>query len=175
MVPQIICRVVRCAKRNNIRFLYQRPRAEIVARKKLVAAFPYIRRSFRREYLINPEIAFQLQMRPVKHRIPHAIAQRFRKLHKLVVPIGVTRDIFFVNTVRAHKPPLVMVAAQKQLAYILKSVVFRNLRGTKVAMIVDYRHFLCKIVVKMLCRVAVQHKLVIYKAHFLHPFKYHES
>lgn len=52
-------------------------------------------------------------------RITYKIGHCFSPRLKLIIAVGVARDIFFVNAERTHGAPLVVVIRKPQLSYIV--------------------------------------------------------
>ena len=105
-----------------------------------------------RQRLVNTEITLQLEVCPMVKGVSNGVGKHRGKGVKLFLPGSITRNITLLNTEGTHCAPLVMVAAEHQLANVGKTVVFRNHFRHKMAVIVNDRHILCEIIVKLLCR-----------------------
>ena len=108
-------------------------------------------------------------MRPVVHRIAYHIRYYRRKSRKFIIVVGVACDVFFFYASRAHKPPLIVISAQKQFGRVFKNVIVGYLFGRQMTMIVDYRHLFGIFVIKAFCLVVFKHEAVVYKTHFSSP------
>ena len=67
------------------------------------------------EQLINAEIAFQLEMRPMVERIAQGVRDRPGPGQVLFFPAGIARTVLFGAAIRAHGSPFVVVTAQPDL------------------------------------------------------------
>ena len=63
---------------------------------------------------------------------------------------SVAGDIFFINAVGTHLTPFVVVASQPYLSDILKFAVLTDFLGINMAVIVQDRHGLSIVVIKLL-------------------------
>ena len=144
MVFKCIGRVVCCADAHNTRFFYKLARRKAAFFDFCVAFFPYLIARFGRQRFINSEISLKLQMSPMIKRITYKIGHCFSPRLKLIIAVGVARDIFFVNAKRTHGAPLVVVIRKPQLSYIVGVFVVVYLLWRQVAMPIEYRHFFCR-------------------------------
>jgi hypothetical protein len=78
--------------------------------------------------------------------------------------ISIACDVFLINTVCAELSPLVVVATEEEVKGIAELIVFRDLLGGKVAMIIDNWKILYKSV-KLFGSFGLQHKIVFNKSH----------
>ena len=93
------------------------------------------------------------------------------KFHKLfVIVTAITCDKLLRSTVCSYLSPFIVVTSKEKLKSILEILVLRNHFGNKVAMIVDNRHILCIIVVKLFRCFVFKHKIVVDKTHFSFSF-----
>ena len=88
----------------------------------------------------------------------------------LVITSAVSRDKLFGSAISSDLSPFIMVTAKEKFKSILELLIFRNHLGYEMAVIVDDRHFLCIIVIKFLCCLGFEHKIVVNKAHNSPPF-----
>lgn len=117
------------------------------------------------EQFIDPEVALQFQMGPVKHRIAQRVRNRARKGHELRIVVRIARAVFLFDAIGAHEPPFVMVAFQPQLSKIFKSPITRNISGREVAVVIVDRLVGCEAVIEMAGGFVREQKIVVDKTH----------
>ena len=168
MIFKSIRRVVSRADDLDVRSLYKILRAELVFSKTLVAPFPYLVAGLLRERQINIEISLQLKVSPVVERIADEVGHRACEGAEFLIIVRISRDVFLIYSVGAELTPLVMITAEKEIIRILELVVLGDHLRTQMAMIVDYRQILY-LSVKLFCRLAFKHEIIVYKAHCFSP------
>lgn len=110
----------------------------------------------------HAERGFQFEVRPMVQRVAHRKGNRFCPFLELF-PIGriLARAETFVDTVRPHGAPLVMVALQPDFREVFEPVIRGHVFGNQVAMVVDDRHFGRMLVVKTFRRRRLQQEVVV--------------
>ena len=97
------------------------------------------------------KIALQFEMTPVVQRIADGFFQRFRPFMELFPVTGTAGNIVFIDTIRAHQAPFVMISAKPDLGDIVKLPVLGNLPRVDVAVIIDNWHIFGIFVKQFLC------------------------
>ena len=100
-------------------------------------------------------------MAPLKDGVADAAAQGLGPLLELLASRGITGNEALVDAVGAHQAPLVVVAAQPNLGDVLKTLVFPDLLGRNVTMVVDDGHTLGKVVEQLLAGLGAQQEILI--------------
>ena len=90
--------------------------------------------------VFDAENAAQFQVRPVIQRVANGIWQHAGVSEEFVVIARVPADEFFVDAKGAHQPPLVVIAAEHQMADVAEWDVFRDFLGAQVAVVIDDGH-----------------------------------
>ena len=102
-------------------------------------------------------------MRPVEHRVADAVFEARGKGQPLVMPARVAADELLVHAVGEHHAPLVVVAAEHQLADVFELMVFIDHARGDVAMIVINRHVFRVLVIQLFGHVIFKQKILIHK------------
>ena len=129
VVFQRIDGIVRRADDFHVETANQPLGAVFIRSQQRVRAFPDGRGARLVQYVLNAEHAAQLQVRPVIERIADGGGQHAGVGEELVVIARVPTDVFFVDAKGAHLPPLVVVAAEHQVANVAELDVFRDFLG----------------------------------------------
>ena len=97
------------------------------------------------------------------HRVAQHLRHCFGECLKFF-PVGsVACDEFFVDAVRAHHAPFVMVAAEPNLGDVLPTFVLANLGGVEVAVEVDKRLLFGVFVIQFPSEFRIEKKVVVYE------------
>ena len=107
------------------------------------------------------KVALELQVAPLKDGVAHATAQGLGPLLELLASRGIAGNEALVNAVCTHQAPLVVVTAQPNLGDVLKTLVVPDLLGRNVAVVVDDRHTLGKVVEQLLAGFGAQQEILI--------------
>ena len=122
--------------------------AHVIFGKFFLGEIPDLLCGFTGKNAFITEIVFQFKVAPMIKGISDSFGKGFCEFFEFFKIGSVSGDIMFVNAVGTHKTPFIMVTGKPYLRYIFEMLVFKNLFGTYVAMIVDYRHFCSEIMVK---------------------------
>ena len=160
---QIVHRVVGGADDLHAEFLDQAAAAVFLRRQQRVRAIPDILGGLFAQDILDAEHAAQLQMRPVEHRVADAVFEARGKGQPLVMPARVAADELLVHAVGEHHAPLVVVAAEHQLADVFELMVFIDHARGDVAMIVINRHVFRVLVIQLFGHVIFKQKILIHK------------
>ena len=160
---QIVHRVVGGADDLHAEFLDQAAAAVFLRRQQRVRAVPDILGGLFAQDILDAEHAAQLQMRPVEHRVADAVFEARGKGQPLVMPARVAADELLVHAVGEHHAPLVVVAAEHQLADVFELMVFIDHARGDVAMIVINRHVFRVLVIQLFGYVIFKQKILIHK------------
>ena len=159
--------VVRGAERLDAGARDQPARGEPGLRDDGVGTLPDLVRGVAGEQqVVDAEVARQLQVAPVVHRVAQRVRHRLGELPELLARRGVAGDEALVDAVRAHDAPLVVVGAEPDLGDVLPAFVLRDLRGREVAVVVDDRERLGVAVVKLARAIVREEEVVVDE--FLH-------
>ncbi len=126
-----------------------------------VGEVPDLLRGLAVEDALVAKVALELEVAPLKDGVAHATPEGLGPLLELLARIGVTGDIALLNAVGAHEAPLVVVAAEPDLGDGLKALVLPDLLRGDVAVVVDDRHVLGKVVEESLARGRAQQKVLV--------------
>ncbi len=88
---------------------------------------------------VHPEVALQLEMRPMVERIAQGMRHRLRPSLEFLPGRRIAGAETFVHPVRAHRPPFVVVAAEPDLGQIGELMVIRDQRRRQMAVIIVNR------------------------------------
>jgi len=99
----------------------------------------------------------------VEHRVADAVFEARGKGQPLVMPARVAADELLVHAVGEHHAPLVVVAAEHQLADVFELMVFIDHARGDVAMIVINRHVFRVLVIQLFGHVIFKQKILIHK------------
>ena len=113
------------------------------------------------QLLIYIKTSRKLEMCPVIKRIPHRIWNCFRPFLELLIAAASTGYEFFRNSVSTHRAPFVVVASEPYLGEILELVVVGNHLWDEVAVVVDDRHVLCALMIKLASIVICEHEVFV--------------
>ena len=156
-------RIIRCADRVHVAHPDQSPGSISFALQLHIGNFPYfLRRLLVQDAFISEEPP-QFQVAPVVQGIPDGLPKYFRVFFEFLPVAGVAGDVFLRHAGAAHQTPLVVVPAQPNLGNVFIPDVLINLPGAQVAVIVDNRLLLRRLVIKNLRRLGVQKKIPIQK------------
>src|SRR5437660_3807421 len=86
---------------------------------------------------------------------------------EFVERVRVARAISLVDSVRSHRPPLVVVALQADLEQVIEPAVFRQVLGWQMAMIVEDRLALCEVMIEPPRGFICQKEIFSDKRHWL--------
>ena len=171
VIAQVVGGVVGRADHLDVRASDQPARGIAVGRQQFVRPVVDPLRRFGGQHLVDPEIAFQFELRPMEQGVSDRVGQHRRVGEKLVPVGGVARDILLLDPERAHRAPLVVVAAEHQFGDPGETVILRDLFRRDVAMIVDDRKTLGKLVIEFLRGLVFQHEIFGKEVHFgFRPF-----
>ena len=160
---QIVHRVVGGADDLHAEFLDQAAAAVFLRRQQRVRAVPNVLGGLFAQDILDAEHAAQLQMRPVEHRVADAVFEARGKGQPLVMPACVAADELLVHAVGEHHAPLVVVAAEHQLADVFELMVFIDHARGDVAMIVINRHVFRVLVIQLFGHIIFKQKILIHK------------
>ena len=107
------------------------------------------------------KVALKLQVAPLKDGVANAATQSLGPLLELLTSRGIAGNEALVNAVCTHQAPLVVVTAQPNLGDVLKTLVVPDLLGRNVAVVVDDRHALGKVVEQLLAGLGAQQEILI--------------
>jgi hypothetical protein len=126
----------------------------------------------RKNSIGNAEYPRELEVRPVIERVPDAIRNRARPCVELLSVGSIAGHEALVDSVRAHRAPLVVVACKPRVREIAESRIFVNERRIEMTMEVEYRHFGSMIVEKPLRRLVSKQEIIRNELHFFNysPF-----
>ena len=111
MPLEIICRIVRGTDCLYIESPDKGLATELLRSELFVTFFEYVTSSLGAEDLVDPEHPFKFKVGPVIKRIPHKIRHGLSPFAEgFPRRCASSGDIFFINSVRPHGSPLVMVA-----------------------------------------------------------------
>ncbi len=138
-----------CAEKLDVHLAYYVADTEIRRPEHLAAGLVDAFSSLgAQKFIFDAEGVFQLQVRPVIERISKTARHGLRPSLELLVVTCIAGDIFFRHAVSPHRPPLVMVAVEPGLGYIIEPMVGGDKIGRQVTVIVVNGHSLCVLVVK---------------------------
>ena len=163
LVLKVVHRVVGGADDLHAEFLDQAAAAVFLRRQQCVRTVPDILGGLFAQDILDAEHAAQLQMRPVEHRVADAVFQTRGKGQPFVVPARVAADELLIHAVGEHHAPLVVVAAEHQLADVLELIVLVDHARGDVAMIVINRHVFRILVIQLFGHVIFKQKILIHK------------
>ena len=92
----------------------------------------------------------KLDLRPVVKGISKRRAESLAVCDKLFLVSRISRDKSLVNPEISHQTPLIMVARKPDLEKVGEWLVFKDLTLGKVTVVVEDRHILCVIEIKLL-------------------------
>jgi len=162
---QIVRRIVGGADRRDAEFLHDSLGGKFRQRQVLVGDLPHAIRALGIQQLANAEVAQQLQMRPVIERVAERLRHRLRPGAELFRRGGIAGDEALRHAIRAHRPPFVMVALEPNLEEIPKLPILGDILGRKVAVVIEDRLGLRKLVVKAARRHRAEEKVVVDELH----------
>ena len=117
---------------------------------------------------LNAEIFFQFQVAPYVDGVADAEGQYLRKREELFAVGGAARYFFFGHAAGAHQPPLVVVARQPELREVVKPLVFGDLPGAQMRVVVhDGQVF--HTAVQFYRQFAAEQKVFVQKFHIRPP------
>ena len=122
----------------------------------------------RGEQGLDPEGPLQLHVRPVVERVPQGLGHGGGPGLELLEVRGVSGDEPLGHPVRAHGPPLVVVAVQPGLGERAEAVVARHLLGRQVAVVVHDGQVAGVAVEELGRDVALEQEVVVHEAGFGH-------
>ena len=96
-------------------------------------------------------------------RVTHCIGHGLRPLLELLPIRRIARAVALGNAIRAHSTPLIVVARKPDFREVAELMVRSYIFGVEVTMVVDDRHLSCVVVVKTLCRRALQQEIGVVK------------
>ncbi len=150
MVFQTVSGVVRRAKRRDLRLGQDAVDGELGFRQQGVGLRPDRRGACLVDHLLDAEIAAQLQVRPEVERIAHELRHGARVGVELLQIARAARHQRLIDAIGAHAAPLVVVARQPDACQILELPVGRDLLRRQMAVVIDDRHPLRMLVIKLL-------------------------
>ena len=159
---QAVRRIVRSAEGLYVRFLDQLPGGQ--GPQFFVAELPDFFRRVAVQDAFIAEVLFELQMAPVIERVADGKRERLRPFLELLAVGRVAGDEPLVHARRAHQPPFIVVAAQPDLRDVLESAILIDLLRIEMAVVVDDGHECCEVVVKVLCRIGGQQKVLVHES-----------
>ena len=110
------------------------------------------------------EIARELEMHPVVHRVADGFRHHLGELLEAIAPRRPpARDEAFLDAVRAHEAPFVMIVREPRLREVAIAPVLRNLARMDVRMEVKNRHLLRMLVKEPPRRLGLQQKIFIHE------------
>ena len=89
-------------------------------------------------------------MCPVEDGVSYSFSEAFCKCKELLFVGSISCDIFLFDTERSHETPFIMISAEPNLSDVVEMLIFGNLSGIDVAVIVKYGHFRSVVVIKCL-------------------------
>ena len=115
----------------------------------------------REQRLVDAERPPQLHRRPVVERVAERLGHRARPGLELVEVRRVPGAVLLRDAVRAHRPPLVVVALEPDLGDRAEAVVGRHQLRREVAVVVDDRQVLRRAVVELARRLGLEQEVVV--------------
>ena len=143
--------------------------AVFVGGQQRVGAVPDVLGGLLVQDIGDAEHALELQVRPVVHRVADAVLEGGGEGEPLVMPAGVAADVLLVHAVGEHHAPLVVVAAEHELADVGELVVLRDLCRRNVAVIVVDRHLFRVLVIQLLGHIIFQQEIPVHKCFHNQP------
>jgi len=93
-------------------------------------------------------------------RIAERAGDRFRPFLELVAIAGIASAVPFIDSGRAHRPPLVMIAGEPDLREIVEAVVACDLVRREMAVVVQDWHLAGVLVIEPHGGVAVEKEIL---------------
>ena len=112
------------------------------------------------QQLLYAEKAQQLQVGPVVDGVAHQGRHHGGEALEFLLEGGLAGDVLLGHAAGAHHPPFVVVAGQPGLTNVRKLLVFVNLLGIQVAVVVKDGHVLGIFMIEPAGRLAVEQKVV---------------
>jgi len=119
---------------------------------------------FRFEYFIHTKRSFEFQVSPVIQGITHGIGKGFGPFFEFFPVAGIlTGAITFINSVGSHGTPFIMVTFEPDLSQVVEFVIFGNVFGVQVAVIINNRQIFGVLVEKLFGYFVFQHKIFVHE------------
>ncbi len=111
----------------------------------------------------DPEVALQLQVRPVIQRVADGGRGNSSPRDELVLVRGIPGNEVLRETARSHRPPLVVVPAEPCLGEAAELPVLRYLQGRKVAVEIDDRQMRSVVMVEPACCLRGEQEVLVHE------------
>lgn len=102
-------------------------------------------------------------MRPVVERIAQTVGHRLCPGVEFVPRRCLSRDVRFRNSIRPHRPPLIVITRQPDFEEVGEAVISRDLIRRQVIVEIDDRLIPSEIVIEFPRRKGMQHEVVVDK------------
>ena len=109
--------------------------------------------------LIDVESSRKLEVGPVIKRVPHRVWDSLRPFLEFLVAAAVSCYVFLQNSVASERSPFVVVSTQPQLSDVAELIVVGDHLRLQVAVIVNDRQLLRKIVIQALRGFGAKHEV----------------
>ena len=157
VVFQRIERIVGRADQHDFHLPHDAATRHVVSGEHCVAMLPNPPRRLGIEQAVaDPQRPFEFQVGPVIERIAECLGHHLGPLFEFLPVRSVTCAIAFRDAGRAHRPPLVMIAAEPNLREVGEAVVLGDLPRRQMAMVVDDGQIAGKAVVQLDGAIALQ-------------------
>ena len=162
MVFERIHRIIGRADDLDLGFFHQTPAGEIWLREKRVAVVVNAPCGFGIEQAtVDSKVTRELDVRPMVERVAQQLRHGSGVLLELFPRRRIAGAETLVDSCRAHRPPLVVVATKPKGGHIVPAHIVRNLLGRQMAMIVDNRQIGRVAVVKLARGGCVEKKVLV--------------
>lgn len=173
VIPQIIRGIIRGADDLDFELVQDAVGAQGRRGEAGVGAIPdFLCRVFI-EQIVDAEVTFQLQMRPVIKGIAERMRHGFRPSHEFFKRRGGAGAEAFGRAVGPHRAPFVVVALQPNLEKIMEPAILRHVAGGEMTVIITNRLGGGEAVIQSARRTRAQEKIIVDER--LHPVSKPES
>src|SRR5690242_11806707 len=172
---QRVRRIVRGANRIYMKHFQDAMHRHIGFGKSRVGAVPDGGGRSLVQQIVDSEIPEQFQVGPVIKGIAERVRDSARPRQKLVKRRGAAGAEFLTDAVRAHGPPLVVVAVEPDFREIVKPAIFSNFTRRQMAVKIEDGKRLGMIVEETTSRFSLKQKIFRDKSHSRNSFPSRQS
>jgi hypothetical protein len=140
VVSQVVGGIVRGANDPDIHHFQYPPRTVIPVLKHLAAGMIDFFSGLGIQQPFDPKMTLQFQVSPVIERVFQGLWHRLTPGHKFFEIGTVPGDVFLIDSVGPHGPPLVMIACQPALREIGKTGILIDITYRQMTVLIEYRH-----------------------------------
>jgi hypothetical protein len=118
--------------------------------------------------LVDIKISLELKVCPMIKGVADKTGEGLCEHLELLILVSVAGNKLLGNTCGSDLTPLIVVTAKEEIKCILELIVFCDLLGGKVTMIIDNGKILYHRI-KLLCGLVFEHKVVVNETHSVTP------